>query len=424
MAVDAILERLLALHPKKIDLSLGRMHRILAALGHPERQVPPVIHVAGTNGKGSVLAYLRAMAEAAGKTVHVYTSPHLVRFNERIRLAGRLISDDHLSALLAECEEANGEAPITFFEITTAAAFLAFSRVPADLLLMEVGLGGRLDATNVIDHPLASVITPVSLDHQEFLGSELAGIAAEKAGILKPDAPGVVARQPDVVRQTVEERAGAVGAPLFIADRDWTVTRHADSWRFADSEGQLSLPAPALAGAHQMDNAALALAAARCAGLALPESAIAEGMRTAHWPARMQTVTIPGKSGDWPGLIDGGHNPAAAAALATAIADLPETAPGILIIGMLANRDITDFLTPLRDHIGEVWAVPLAGHDCHSPETIAAAAEDLGLSAERFPDMAAAFARLRETPPHGRAVIAGSLYAAGEALDLLGLLPD
>src|SRR5688572_12327437 len=262
---DAIIARLLTLHPKRIDLSLDRIWRILGALGHPERRVPPAIHVAGTNGKGSVIAFMRAMLEAGGRSVHVYTSPHLVRFNERFRLAGTLVSDAALAAALEECERANGNAPITVFEIETASAFLLFSRYPADVLLLEVGLGGRLDATNVIDKPLASVITPVSLDHLEFLGDTLEKITAEKAAILRPGVPGVIAPQPDPVLAVIEQQAKAVRAPLHVAGEHWNVHSERGRLVYQDDDGLLDLPAPKLKGRHQLDNAGVAIAALRAA---------------------------------------------------------------------------------------------------------------------------------------------------------------
>ena len=262
--IDSIVARLTALHPKRIDLSLDRMQRLLAALGHPERKLPPVIHVAGTNGKGSTIAFLRAILEAAGKRVHVYTSPHLVRFNERFRLGrcgeGQLVSDAELAAALEECERANAGAPITVFEITTAAAFLLFARHPADVLLLEVGLGGRLDATNVIEQPLATVITPISIDHVEFLGDTLEKIAAEKAGILKRGAPAIVAAQARDALAVIERQAARLDAPLRIAGEDWTATEERGRLVYQDDAGLLDLPAPKLYGRHQFENAGLAIA--------------------------------------------------------------------------------------------------------------------------------------------------------------------
>ncbi|MEA2989982.1 MAG: dihydrofolate synthase / folylpolyglutamate synthase, partial [Alphaproteobacteria bacterium] len=289
--VDCIVARLLKLHPKLIDLSLDRMERILAALDHPERRLPPVIHVAGTNGKGSTIAFMRAILEAAGRRVHVYTSPHLVRFNERIRLGGVLVTDDELAAALIECERANGSAPITVFEIETAAAFLLFTRHPADVLLLEVGLGGRLDATNVVERPLASVITPVSFDHAEFLGDTVAKIAAEKAGILKRDVPALVASQPREALAVIERQGARVGAPVKVAGEDWTATEERGRLVYQDDDGLLDLPAPKLYGRHQFENAGLAVATLRTAtGLKLPPSAFEAGVAKVDWPARMQRL--------------------------------------------------------------------------------------------------------------------------------------
>ena len=272
-AYDSIIARLLALHPKRIDLSLDRVWRLLDALGNPQRQVPPVIHVAGTNGKGSTIAFMRAMLEAAGRSVHVYTSPHLVRFNERFRIAGTLVSDEALAAALEECERANGGEPITVFEIETAAGFLLFSRNPADVLLLEVGLGGRLDATNVIEKPLASVITPVSMDHLEFLGDTLEKIAAEKAAILKRGVPGVIAPQSDVAMAVIERQAQKIRAPLHAAGEHWNVHEEHGRLVYQDEDGLLDLPAPKLNGRHQFDNAGVAIAALRASGLKLPNAA-------------------------------------------------------------------------------------------------------------------------------------------------------
>ena len=298
--IDSIIARLTALHPKRIDLSLGRIERLLAALDHPERKLPPVIHVAGTNGKGSTIAFLRAILEAAGKRVHVYTSPHLVRFNERFRLGARgggvLVSDEELAAALTECERANGDAPITVFEITTAAGLLLFARHAADVLLMEVGLGGRLDATNVIEHPLATVITPIAVDHTDFLGDTLDKIAAEKAGILKRNTPAVSAAQQRDALAVIERQAARLKAPLKIAGEDWTATEERGRLVYQDDDGLLDLPAPKLYGRHQFENAGLAIAALRAIKpLKIPPAAYESGLTKADWPARMQRLA-PGRA--------------------------------------------------------------------------------------------------------------------------------
>ena len=266
-SIESIVARLTALHPKRIDLSLERIWRILAALGHPERRLPPTIHVAGTNGKGSTIAFMRAILEAAGLRVHVYTSPHLVRFNERFRLGakgeGRLVSDQALGDALSECERVNAGAPITVFEITTAAALLLFARNPADVLLLEVGMGGRLDATNVVERPLVTVITPVSFDHAEHLGETLGKIATEKAGIFKPRVPAIVAAQPREALAAIEREAARVKAPIRVAGEDWTATEERGRLVYQDDADLLDLPAPKLFGRHQFENAGVAIAALR-----------------------------------------------------------------------------------------------------------------------------------------------------------------
>src|SRR5947208_1337665 len=293
---DELLAELKALHPRRMDLSLGRIERLLAALGNPQDRLPPVIHIAGTNGKGSTVATLRACLEAAVYRVHVYTSPHLVRFHERIRLAGQLIKEDSLLALLEECERANAGAPITFFEITTAAAFLAFARVPADIVLLETGLGGRLDTTNVVRHPAVAAITPVSLDHQAFLGDTVAAIAGEKAGILKPGVPAVIGPQPDDAAGVIEARAAAIGAPLYRWQKEWRCDPQpppaAGGMRYEGGRWRLDLPLPALAGLHQTANAGTAIACLeQLSGFSLPASAISDGLRHIDWPARLQRLT-------------------------------------------------------------------------------------------------------------------------------------
>src|SRR5256714_3764338 len=322
-SVDSIVARLTALHPKRIDLSLDRMWRILAALGHPERKLPPVLHVAGTNGKGSTIAFMRAILEAAGLSVHAYTSPHLVRFNERFRLGaareGRLVDDEELAAALAECERANGGVPITVFEITTAAGLLLFARNPADILLLEVGLGGRLDATNVVERPLASVVTPVSFDHAEHLGDTVGKIAAEKAGIFKPRVPAIVAAQPREALAAIEREAARVKAPIKIAGEDWTATEERGRLVYQDDAGLLDLPAPRLYGRRQFDNAGVAIAALRAVSeLKIAPGGIEAGIAKADWPARMQRLAqgrlaalCPPGSGLWVhcGAYNGGRRP-------------------------------------------------------------------------------------------------------------------
>ena len=419
--MDPISERLRARHPQRIDLSLDRMRTLCAALGDPQHNLPPVVHVAGTNGKGSTVAFIRAIAEAAGLRVHAYTSPHLVRFNERIRLAGTLIDDDRLNAVLDRVEAAidRSGSQATVFESTTAAAFLAMSETPADLAVVEVGLGGVLDATNVIERPLLSVITPVDLDHAEFLGTSLAGIAREKAGILKSGARGVVARQAEAAMAAIEAAAAAVHAPLTVMGVDFDAWAERGGLAFQDQERFLDLPAPALAGPHQIDNAGLAVAAAL--ELDLPEPAIADGLRAVRWPARMQRLTV-GPYGEaaraaeaelW---LDGGHNPHAGRALAQALAERQAKAarPTAVIAGLLANKDAGGFFEGLRDTGAAVFTVPFEGA-CAEPEALAAVARGHGLGAQASPGVAQALtAALRLGA--GRVVICGSLYLAGEVL--------
>lgn len=424
--IDDIVARLLTLHPKLIDLTLDRMTRILAQLGHPERRLPPVIHVAGTNGKGSVIAFMRAMLEAAGRRVHVYTSPHLVRFNERFRLAGRLVSDEELEAALAECERVNAGAPLTLFEITTAAGMLLFSRHPADVLLLEVGLGGRLDATNVIERPLASVITPISLDHAEHLGSSLDQIAAEKAGIIKERVPVIVGTQPRDALSVIERRAARLNAPLRIAGEDWTAGEEHGRLVFQDDERLLDLPAPKLHGRHQFDNAGLAVATLRAIpSLTPPASAFEAGVLNAEWPARMQRLTAgtvvlraPQGSELW---LDGGHNPDGGRAIAAALADLEErvSRPLVLIVGMLANKDCAGFLRNFAGLTRRIIAIPIENQkNALSPDEVADAARKVGIPAMTRGSIKAALDatdRLELDPPP-RILITGSLYLAGEVL--------
>ena len=352
--MEAALERLHRLYPTLIDLRLERLVRLLAALDDPQLRLPPVIHVAGTNGKGSSIAFMRAMAEAAGLRVHVYTSPHLVRFNERIRLAGALVSDAALGQALDAIEAANGRAEITVFEAITAAAFWLFARAPADLCLLEVGLGGRFDATNVVAAPAACAITAISMDHREFLGDTLAAIAGEKAGIIKPGVPVVTGRQPAEVSAVIAQVAAAAGAPLLARGRDWEIAETAAGLSFAG----LALPKPALAGAHQIENAGIALQALRAAGFDLPAPALAAGLRAAEWPARLQRLRgalseiLPAGSELW---LDGAHNPGGAVALAAQLRAWP--GPTTLVVGMKQSKDVAEFLRVLLPGAAGVFAV-------------------------------------------------------------------
>ncbi len=396
--LDPVLARLTALHPKLIDLKLDRVLRLLERLGNPERRLPPVIHVAGTNGKGSTVAFMRAMLEAADRRVHVYTSPHLVRFNERIVVAGEMLADGELLALLEECERANEGRPITFFEITTAAAFLAFSRAPADVLLLEVGLGGRLDTTNVVDRPAVTAITPVARDHTQFLGETLADIAAEKAGIVKPGAPLVLAPQEAEAKAVILAKAAARGAPVYD---DWRVSEGV----FHGRRMTLPLPKLGLAGAHQAGNAGLALACLE--GFDLPEAALVRGLETAHWPARLQRLS------EVPEIwLDGGHNPAAGRVLADWLAGRCRRFD--LIVGMLDTKDRDRFLAALAPHVERAVAVPVPGSDASVPaEALAKTARAAGMEAAAAPNVETALERLGGARP---VLIAGSLYLAGAVL--------
>jgi dihydrofolate synthase/folylpolyglutamate synthase len=436
--VDAILARLLELHPKKIDLSLERMWRILEALDHPQRRLPPLIHVAGTNGKGSVIAFMRAILEAAGSRVHVYTSPHLVRFNERFRVGapggGRLVSDAELTEVLAQCERANGGAPITVFEMETAAAFLLFARHPADMLLLEVGLGGRLDATNVVEHPAATVITPISVDHVDFLGSSLEGIAREKAGIFKRGAPAVLASQPRDALRVVEREAARLSAPLKIAGEDWTATEERGRLVYQDEDGLLDLPAPRLFGRHQFDNAGLAIATLRALPeLRLPSRAFEDGLANVDWPARLQRLShgslvalVPAGSELW---LDGGHNPDGGRAVAATLADLEErvSRPLVIIVGMLATKDSEGFLSNFAGLARRIMTVPIQGQEkALPPDALADTARHVGVPATSCGGVESALAALAqldlEAPP--RILITGSLYLAGEVLARNGMVPN
>ncbi|WP_297932396.1 folylpolyglutamate synthase/dihydrofolate synthase family protein [uncultured Brevundimonas sp.] len=415
--MDPISERLRARHPQRIDLSLDRMRALCAALGNPQDRLPPVVHVAGTNGKGSTVALIRAIVEAAGLRVHAYTSPHLVRFNERIRLAGTLISDDQLNAILDRIEAVAGEA--TVFESTTATAFLAMSEAPADLAIIEVGLGGSLDATNVIDRPLLSVITPVDLDHAEFLGDRIEGVAAEKAGILKAGARGVIARQSEAVMAVIERRAAEVHSPLTVMGVDFDAWAERGGLVYQDQERFLDLPAPALSGPHQFDNAGVAVAAAL--ELDLPEAAIAAGLKAVRWPARMQRLTNGPyaekvQAADAELWLDGGHNPHAGRALARSLAERQARAPRptALIVGMLANKDAGGFFEALKGVDLQVFTVAFDG-TAADPAALAAVAQGRGFGALSAGSVDEALDRALALGA-GRIVICGSLYLAGEVL--------
>ncbi|APX13204.1 bifunctional folylpolyglutamate synthase/dihydrofolate synthase [Tateyamaria omphalii] len=414
---DAILERMMALHPKIIDLTLDRVWRLLDALGNPQNDLPPVIHIAGTNGKGSTLAMIRAGLEAAGHRVHAYTSPHLARFHERIRLVGELISEPDLTAYLDECYAANDGADITYFEITTCAAILAFARTPADYTLLEVGLGGRLDATNVIDQPALTIITPVSMDHEAFLGDTLAKIAGEKAGIIKRRVPVIVGPQDDDGLDVIEARATRLGAPILAYGQHWHAAPERDGIVYQDEVGLLDLPRPVLPGDHQIQNAGIALAALRHLGC--DEAACEAAVTQAQWPARMQrlrTGPLVEQAGDAELWLDGGHNPAAGLALARVLRSLPKRSTH-LICGMLNTKDARGYLRPLAAYVDSLTAMSIPGEKNTLPAAeTAAAARDIGITAYEAEDAAAALTAILTKEPQARVLICGSLYLAGAVL--------
>jgi dihydrofolate synthase / folylpolyglutamate synthase len=436
--LDDLIVRLSALHPNPIDLSLDRMHRLLAKLDHPERKLPPVIHVAGTNGKGSTVAYLRAMLEAAGLRVHAYTSPYLVRINECFRLGraggGVLVSDEVLAAALARCERANAGDPLTFFEAKTAAAFCLFADDPADVLLLEVGLGGRLDSTNVIEAPLASVITPISMDHTDFLGDSLAAITGEKAAIIKHGVPVISAEQPREAMAVIERQASRMRSPLFAAGEGWHVNVERGRLVYQDDRGLLDLAAPRLFGRHQFDNAGLAVATLRAIGkFRIPSSAFESGIVNAEWPARMQRISCgplielgPPGCEIW---LDGGHNAEGGRVVAAALGDLEErvSRPLVVIAGMMANKDAAGFLANFAGLTRHIMAVTIPDQaNALPPERLADAARALGMRVEIATGIEPALRMLTglayEVSP--RILITGSLYLAGHVLALNGTPPN
>ena len=414
---DAVLQRMMTLHPKIIDLTMERVERLLAALGHPERRVPPVVHLAGTNGKGSTQAMIRAGLEAEGGLVHAYTSPHLARFHERIRLAGELISETALTALLDECVVANGPDEITFFEITTCAAFLAFSRVAADYTLLEVGLGGRLDATNVVDRPALTIITPVSLDHQQYLGDTLPLIAGEKAGIIKRGVPVIVGPQEPEGLAVIEARAARLGAPVLAYGQQWSVFEERGRLIYQDENGLLDLPLPNLPGPFQMFNAGAAIAALRALGKG--EAACEAAVTRAYWPARMQRLKTGPLVESAPSVelwLDGGHNPAGGEAVAATLARMPARETH-LICGMLNTKDVRGYMRPLAAQVARLHAVSIPGEANTLPAAITAeAARAVGMAAVEAGSVAEALAEIAATSPEARVLICGSLYLAGSVL--------
>lgn len=434
--VDAVLDRLTRLHPKVIDLSLDRVLTLLDKLGHPQLRLPPVVHVAGTNGKGSTVAFLRAFAEAAGLRAHVYTSPHLVRFNERIRVAGQVLDDTALLALLEEIEAVNDGAPITFFEITTAAAFLAFSRAPADLTILETGLGGRLDATNVVERPALTVLTPIAMDHEQFLGGRIESIAAEKAGIMKRGIACVIADQGRKVIKVLEARSLEIGVPLIREGKDFFLRATPDGGSQYKGTGvEWTLPAPGLAGAFQLRNAGIALAAIERLSRTekppvlpdFPPAALALGMKSVHWPARLQRLTtgplVARLPAGWELWLDGGHNPHAAEALARHARSWRDK-PLMGLFGMLSTKDVDGYLEPLAARFHSLRTITIPG------EPASLSAEDAAAAAARHFCMDAAPAASVEAaldaliachePGPARVLICGSLYLAGKVLERNG----
>ena len=413
---DAILARMMALHPKIIDLTLDRVWRLLEALDNPQEALPPVIHVAGTNGKGSTQSMIRAGLEAMGKEVHAYTSPHLARFHERIRLAGELITEDYLTEVLDECYAKNGGTDITYFEITTCAALLAFARTKADYTLLEVGLGGRLDATNVIT-PALSVITPVSIDHEQFLGNTLTKIASEKAGIIKRGVPVVVGPQQDEALDVIEAKAQSLGAPVLAYGQHWHVFKERDRLVYQDENGLLDLSLPALLGDHQIQNAGAALAVLRHLGA--DEAACEAAMTNAEWPARMQrlkTGPLVDSAPEAELWLDGGHNAAAGEALGKLLSTFPQR-PTHLICGMLNTKDVSGYLRPLAAQAESLIAVSIPGEaNTLSAKDTASAATHVGLAAREAESVQAALASILKAEPTARVLICGSLYLAGNIL--------
>lgn len=428
------IERLMTLHPKRQDLSLDRIRALLAKLGDPQNRLPPVIHIAGTNGKGSASAFCRALLEAAGYAVHVHTSPHLVNWHERYRLGvkggrGRYVEDDVLADALVRIEKANNGEPITLFEILTAATFLLFSEHPADVVVLEVGLGGRFDATNVVESPAVSVVMPVSLDHQAFLGDRVELIAAEKAGILKRQRPAVIGYQEfDAALDVLVSTAERLRCPFWLYGQDFSAHEEFGRMVYQDETGLADLPLPALLGRHQLANAAAAIRAVRAAGFLLPDEVIERAMLSVEWPARMQKLTeghllkhVPKGTEVW---IDGGHNPGAAEVVAEAVAELEERRPRplYLVTGMINTKDALNYFKPFQGLVERVFTVPIRGTDAMTdPVVLATAAYDAGLVGQPMGSLQEALEEIRSlsgdpdrVPP--RVVICGSLYLAGNAL--------
>lgn len=415
---DVVLNRLLSLHPKIIDLTLDRVTRLLKKLNNPEDKISQVVHIAGTNGKGSTQAFLRAAIESSGESAHVYTSPHLTRFHERIRVAGSLISENVLADILNECELANNGKPITYFEITTCAAFLIFSRIKADYTLLEVGLGGRLDATNILKKPKLTIITPISMDHVQFLGSTIEQIANEKAGIIKEGIPCIVGHQSKDAIDVIKKRAIELKSKLKIYGEHWQVYAKSDKLIFKDAMGFLELPLPKLIGQHQIENAGTAIAAMR--ELSIPDEACKESMKNVYWPARMQRlesgplVKMANESEIW---LDGGHNQAAGIAISNALEQLPKGRTNILICGMLKTKDLKAFLNPLFNSAKFLYGIRIQGEEnSNSAETIVNQAREIGFSAFKTQKVSDAILQIIKAHPNSRIIICGSLFLAGKIL--------
>ncbi|MEM9276949.1 MAG: folylpolyglutamate synthase/dihydrofolate synthase family protein [Pseudomonadota bacterium] len=426
--VDELIDKLSEIHPKGFDLSLGRITALLDKLGNPHLRIPPVFHVAGTNGKGSTLAFIRSILEAAGYKVHVHTSPHLVNWNERYRLAGKLVDDDTLADAIERVTEANSGKPITIFEIMSAVMFLLFSEHDADFSLVEVGLGGRFDATNVIPKPLVSAIAPVSLDHQAYLGDTIAKIAFEKAGIIKEQTPVVVGLQEDEARDVIEEVANTRSSSVQVAGQDFDFYRDATGFVFQDGDGLLDLPMPNLAGEHQLVNAALAISAVRAADIKVPEKAFSEGMQNVVWPGRLEklpsgkiTEKLNGHRDVW---IDGGHNPDAGKAIATELLRQNKGADRktVLICGMINTKEPLGYFQPFTELSAEVITVPVAMSEAGiSPEELAKIAREAGLTAETADTLEQGIVRaatIVEENEEIRILFCGSVYMVGEVLNL------
>jgi dihydrofolate synthase/folylpolyglutamate synthase len=417
-----LVQRLNQHHPKIIDLSLDRIIHLLGLLGNPQDSLPPVIHIAGTNGKGSTLAFMRAISEAAGLKVHAYTSPHLVQFNERIRINGKLIGDQELQELMSEVEAKNKNAPITFFEITTAIALLAFSRIPGDLVLLETGLGGRLDATNVITRPTVTVLTPISHDHAGFLGNSLTAIAQEKAGIIKGGVACVTAEQDPIVLKVIKNCAENIDAPLIIENKDWWVAITGEKITVMTPDGQINPPLPNLVGPHQIQNAGLGVVAlAELGDKRINRQSVAAGMRNVDWPARMQKLTqgplcalLPDR---WELWLDGGHNPAAGVAIAATLEKL-EDAPIHLIIGMINTKTPSGFLAPLRKHAKSLTAIKIPNQGASfSSDEISIVAKKIGFKTKIATSVGNAIKEIvAKEKSCSRILVCGSLYLAGDIL--------